>query len=213
MTLFAIVDPGMSMLHGHHRAFNLRVAGALLARGHEVEVWANRAYPADPLFDQLSGVRLRRHFSYQPYYDSVSPQHDFGLNGYYAPLTQRFASELAACAGTGPMLFSSVFPYQLGALALNNAFHGRLLMALGHHHGQAYINHPHPHWQQAFADCAATRVPLAFHVVEPALQKLFAADAQGNMRIHLAPYPLEEATPPGPPPPVPVIGFLGGLRP
>lgn len=116
MSRFAIIDPGMSSLAGHHADINLRVYKELTSQGHQVEIFCHKEFPDLP---NLRAINIRKAFSSFPYH--FLRTQDTYIEGSKAITvfdheSAKFTQELPSVNCDTIVLFPTLFAYQLPCL-------------------------------------------------------------------------------------------------
>ncbi|MEO6608316.1 MAG: glycosyltransferase [Aestuariivirga sp.] len=211
MKRIAVADPAMVKLTGHNRELNLIRSAEYVARGYQVDIYANKQYPVSDIDQNLNGVRIIPHFSTSPYFFNLAEQEALGADGYLESQAKSFASELQLIGNDCPLLLPSAYPYLICGAALagwEHPVHGVI-----HRKPDFLMYRPSEHWRVAFKKSLSLRKPLGVHVLEPVLQGIYAKYAEGAVRIRLAPYPLHPFVKTSIKRQSNCVAILGGLRP
>jgi glycosyltransferase involved in cell wall biosynthesis len=211
MKRIAVADPAMIKLTGHNRELNLFRAAEYVARGYQVDIYANKHYPVSEIDQNLDGVRILPHFSTSPYFFNQAEQEALGADGYLNAQATSFANELQLIGNDCPLLLPSAYPYLICGAVLagwEHPVHGVI-----HRKPDFLMHRPSEHWRVAFRKSLSLKKPLGVHVLEPVLQRIYAKYAEGAVRIRLAPYPLQPVVKTSVKRQNNCIAILGGLRP
>jgi len=112
-TTICLLDPGLTSARGHHFDLDLRLARALAALGHAVEIHAGqRCAPEIAEAAAAQGVRVHRTFRVQPY---AAPPPGSDPAQAYEAWTLETIDDLRGVSRAGPWVWPTLFAYQLAA--------------------------------------------------------------------------------------------------
>lgn len=206
--VFHIVDPGMTIHLGHHRAINMAIASGMRARGYEVRVWVHQAYRVPAQEKALDGIEVIPCFSVSPY--AVFKANDVNeLTQRHGHAAKLFLNEINQLNLTGMVHISNLFASQfLGLSALKNI----KLSACVHHHPSRYSVHGETLWIQAWTAAGKKLNSMKILVVEPQMVNEIDRCTDTKKGVVLAPFPLPAPCQLKPQDSSKRIGILGGMR-
>lgn len=211
MTIFNIVDPGMSQKAGHHREINMALAAELAQRGYQVNIYAHKTYPVDRADMDNPDIRIIPHFTVFPY-AVLKNDHaltTLAINHHYSQI--KFEEELFAIKFKGDIHFSNIFSYQIKGLSKISGLHKST--ACIHVHPNRYTPHGEFFWIKSVTDNHSHMKKFQIFSVEALLSnEIDRLSAYGNI-VKTIPFPLKIKEIPAQKSPTHRIGILGGLRP
>ena len=162
---------------GHHAEINFKLARELRRRGYSVTIFANKKFVA-----KQADADVRPHFTHNPY-DHLENMGEALPNNQpfnvFEGLSRTFLLELRAIEAVDMSLLTSMFAYQLHAIADDGLEMGRIVGLI---HNQPDFHNPDgaTYWRQAFIKSRLKHAELRLGILEPELLLEYESLLPGN---------------------------------
>lgn len=171
---------------GHHAEINFKLARELRRRGYLVTIFANKKFVA-----KQADVDVRPHFTHNPYAhlgkmgDALPDNLPFNV---FEGLSRTFVRELRSIEAADMSLLTSMFAYQLHAVAAADLEMGRIVGII-HNQPDFQDEDGALYWRQAFIKSRLIHAQLRLGILEPELLLEYESLLPGN-KLEIEEFPI-----------------------
>lgn len=209
--LINILDPGLSIVGGHHLEWDMSIAAELVAQGHEVTVYSHIGIVPD------ARAAFDRRIELQPLFRNHAYVHPLQLDAvagelvWFVDIAMLLAEDLRAVAQADLWLWPSLFQAQLYACALLKS--GPSISGCIHTEPTFMSSQGKAFWRYAFIKASQAGLKMNLGVPGPVLQQEYGELFGNNQLVQLLPLPNRGCPAYGPRTGLKTIGFFGHQRP
>jgi hypothetical protein len=205
-----LLDPGLYHIEGHHLEWDRRIAAELIARGHELTVYAHSGVSADVRAMFPHPIKLVPLFGHYPYVDPLRLDPVAGELLGFIDVAVALAQELKTTAKADLWLWPSLFQAHLYACALISTevpVAGCIHVEPGFKSALGAAC-----WKYAFIKARQAGLRMNLGVTGPVLQQEYCALAGDHQFVRPLPLPVPGCPGQAPRSSLKTVGFFGHQR-